>query len=200
MKTLLLFLASTSALLAQGPPPIAGNSRLQMGAGVLMAKNEDLGAEAGFGIAGELGLLYDHNPIDMVWGVRAAYIADVGDNNLDTDILDFSLFGRVLFPIGSDAIKFYGEGRLGLGNLQVSGSERAGTTVGGRRFSIRNNIDSQDWTFGWGLGFGVQLDFTNYVGLRVGYELQSYGDLEALGFRMDPGFVHGGTASLVFKF
>jgi opacity protein-like surface antigen len=193
---LLAFMALTGASQAQGlqngmmTPLNLGASRIQLGLGVNMARNENFGEEAGFGMSAELGWLYDHNPIDMVWGIRGAYIADVGDNDSDTDILDVSLFGRVLFPLGADAIKLYGEGRVGLGNLSVAG---------GSKFSDVD-VDSAAWTFGWGLGFGVQLDFTRTVGLRVGYELHSYGDLETLGFKKAPGFVHGGSASLVFKF
>ncbi len=179
---------------------IGGASRLQLGIGPMMANNKEFGDEAGFGLGAEVGLLYDHNPIDMFWGIRGAYIDGVGDSYIDLDILDVSLVGRVLFPLGADAIKLYGEGRLGIGNMAVSGEAEAKGTIGGRRFSFQNDVDEANWTFGWGIGIGVQLDFTRRMGLRIGYDLQSYGDVEAFGFDVKPGFIHGGSAMLVFKF
>jgi hypothetical protein len=51
-----------------------------------------------------------------------------------------------------------------------------------------------------GLGAGFQFDFTQNIGLRVGYNFHSFGDSEVFGLNLDPGSMNGITSSLIFKF
>ncbi len=162
--------------------------------------------EPGYGINAELGGLYDQAPVDLFTGFKATYVDGLSDggtilgSDTDMDLFEGSFVARVLFPLGNEHIKLYGEGSVGAANLQVSGKASARAKVGGREFSINSRFDENTWVLSWGLGAGVQLDLTPNIGIRAGYSFQSFGDVEIFGLKEDPGSLHGFNASLVFKF
>ncbi len=195
--TVLLFLAATSFFVTAP----SSEARPQFGIGPSLYTGTEFDGDYGYGLNAEIGTLMDSTPIDLFLGVRASYIDGIGgDGNSNLDIFDGSLEGRVLLPLGFNFLKLYGEGRVGLGNLRVSGDVKAKARVNGREVTVNSHIDGDDWTFGYGVGAGVQLDLGGSIGLRVGYEWTSYGDMEVLGFDKDPGAIHGASASLIIKF
>lgn len=162
----------------------------------------------GYGLEAEMGFLSQSQPINLFVGLRASYIDGLEaqhSNIFSKDASDLDLFegvfvARVLFPLGTEKLKLYGEGSLGSANLSVSGDAKARGRVNGQDFSINSHFDGDDWVLAWGLGGGVQFDFTRNFGIRVGYNFHSFGDLKISELDRDTGSVQGLTSALVFKF
>lgn len=185
---------------------------LQFGLGAGAYQGSDFDESVGYGFEGELGFLANEAPVNLFLGARAVYVDGLeaqesvsygnlyGEAGADMDMFEGALVARLLVPLGVDLVKIYGEGSIGAGNLRVSGNAKARGSVGGQEFSVNSHFDEDDWVLAWGLGAGLQFDFTSHFGLRVGYNFHSFGDTEVFGLNADPGSVHGGTASLIFKF
>ncbi|MDB6069597.1 MAG: hypothetical protein JWL81_768, partial [Verrucomicrobiales bacterium] len=121
-------------------------------------------------------------------------------DNSDLDLFEGALVARLLVPLGTDIVKLYGEGSVGSANLKVSGNAKVKGSIGGQDFSVNSRFDEEDWVLAWGVGAGLQFDFTSRFGLRVGYNFHSFGDSEVFGLKLDPGAMHGVTSALIFKF
>ncbi len=180
--------------------------QLGLGGGVFGGTEYD--EDIGYGLEAEAGFLAQETPVNLFFGVRASYVdglSSAGSSSLLQDSSDLDLFegvavARVLFPLGTDIIKIYGEGSVGTANLTVSGKAKAKGSIGGQDFSINSQFDENDWVLAWGLGAGVQFDFTRNFGLRVGYNFHSFGDSEVFGLKLDSGSMNGFTSAVVVKF
>lgn len=181
---------------------------LQVGAGAGVFTGTEYDEEIGYGLEGEFGFLSQGQPINLFIGVRASYVDGLessgsvlnSKDSSDLDLFEGTVVGRVLIPLGTETIKIYGEGSVGSANLNVSGDAKIKGSVGGQDYSINSQFDESDWVLAWGLGAGLQFDFTHNIGLRVGYNFHSFGDSEVFGLNLDPGSMHGVTSSLIFKF
>jgi opacity protein-like surface antigen len=181
---------------------------LQVGAGAGVFTGTEYDEEIGYGLEGEFGYLSQGQPINLFIGVRASYVDGLASSgsvlnskdSSDLDLFEGTLVGRVLIPLGADAIKIYWEGSVGSANLNVSGDAKIKGSVRGQDFSINSQFDESDWVLALGLGAGFQFDFTHNIGLRVGYNFHSFGDSEVFGLNLDPGSMNGITSSLIFKF
>ncbi len=183
-------------------------AELQFGAGAGVFTGTEYDEEIGYGLEGEFGYLSQGQPINLFIGVRASYVDGLASSgsvlnskdSSDLDLFEGTLVGRVLIPLGADAIKIYWEGSVGSANLNVSGDAKIKGSVRGQDFSINSQFDESDWVLALGLGAGFQFDFTQNIGLRVGYNFVSFGDSEIFGLNLDPGSMNGITSSLIFKF
>ncbi len=181
---------------------------LQIGVGGGTFSSTSYDEQIGYGLEAEVGFLAQSQPVNLFFGVRANYIdglQSAGSLRDSNDSSDLGLFegtavARLLFPLGTDLVKVYGEGSVGSANLKVSGDARVKGSIGGQDFSINSRFDESDWVLALGLGAGLQFDFTPAVGLRVGYNFHSFGDSEVFGLKLDPGSMHGFTSALVLKF
>lgn len=197
------FLAVFSALMLT---PAQGDIQFGAGGGVYGGSEYD--ESIGYGVHGELGYLNNAAPVNLFFGVRGTYIDGLeskgsilnSKDSSDLDLFEGAVVARLLVPLGTEVIKLYGEGSLGAGNLNVSGEAKVKGSIGGQDFSVNSRFDEEDWVLAWGLGAGVQFDFTPTFGLRVGYNFHSYGDAEVFGLKVDPGSMHGLTSSVIFKF
>ena len=192
----------------------AGEARsgVQFGLGAGAYNGTEFDEEAKLGLTAELGLLFDAAPIDLFIGPKVTYVnalsfeqsgsagfASAGAS-ADLDLFESVLAARVLFPLATDVIKLYIEGDVGAANISVSGEAAARARVGGREFSFNRRFDADQWVFAWGVGAGVQLDFTQNFGLRAGYEFHGLGDADLFDLRTSTGNMHGLSASLLLKF
>lgn len=173
---------------------------LQLGLGPGLYSGTDYSDEVGYGLSGELGILWNDQPIDLFLGVKGTYVEGLDSGQANLDLFEGVLVGRVLFPLPTNFLKGYVEGSLGTANLSVSGESGYSTNVNGRNVSLNTRFDEADWVLVYGLGIGLQMDFTSWLGLRVGYEFHSFGEMEAFGLKMDPGNLNGFVGSLVLKF
>lgn len=181
---------------------------LQVGVGAGAFTGTEYDEKIGYGLEGEFGYLNQDAPVNLFLGVRASYIDGLessgsilsSKDNSDLDLFDGSVVARLLVPLGTDVIKLYGEGSVGAANLKVSGDAKVKGNIGGQDFSVNSRFDEEDWVLAWGLGAGLQFDFTRNIGLRVGYNFHSFGDSEIFGLNLDPGSMHGVTSALIFKF
>lgn len=172
----------------------------QFGVGPSLYSGTEYSDEAGYGLNGELGFLWDEQPIDLFLGVKGTYVEGLGSGRANLDLFEGVLAGRVLFPMPSNFLKGYVEGSIGAANLSVSGESKYSTKVNGRNVSLNTQFDENDWVLAYGLGVGVQLDLTSWLGLRAGYEFHSFGETEAFGLKKDPGNLNGFVGSVVLKF
>jgi len=181
---------------------------VQFGLGAGAFTGSDYDEKIGYGIEGEFGYLTQDAPVNLFFGVRGNYVDGLeragsfleSKDSSDLDLFEGTLVARLLVPLGTEVIKIYGEGSVGSANLTVAGSSGVKGNVGGQDFSINSHFDERDWVLAWGLGAGVQFNFTRSFGLRVGYNFHSFGDSDVLGLKLDPGAMHGLTSSLIFKF
>jgi len=200
----LLRLLSLSLAIGAG----AARAEVQFGLGAGAFTGSDYDKSIGYGLEGELGYLNQDAPVNLFLGVRGNYVDGLqragsfldSDEDSELDLFEGTVVARLLVPLGNDMIKVYGEGSVGSANLTVSGKYGVKGNVGGQDFSINSHFDERDWVLAWGLGAGVQFDFTRSFGLRVGYNFHSFGDSDVLGLKLDPGAMHGFTSSLIFKF
>jgi opacity protein-like surface antigen len=179
--------------------------QLGLGGGVFAGTEYD--EDIGYGLEAEVGFLAQDLPVNLFFGVRASYVDGLSsgastflEDSTDLDLFEGVAVARLLVPLGTDVIKLYGEGSIGTANLKVSGKTKVNGEIGGQDFSINSRFDSNDWVLAWGLGAGVQFDFTRNIGLRVGYNFHSFGDSDVFGLKLDTGSVNGVTSSLIFKF
>lgn len=204
-----VFFVSGMASLALALPAAAD---LQFGVGAGAYEGREFDEETGYGVHAELGFLSSERPIQLFLGARANYIDGLefagttdfgpvsGSAHADLDLFEATGVIRLLVPLGTEVVKLYGEGALGVANLRVSGDADAKIRIGGREIRFNRDFDEDEWTVAWGLGAGLQFDFTKNFGLRVGYEYHSYGDLDIDGLSADSGAMHGAAATFVFKF
>lgn len=186
----------------------SAHGAFQFGAGGGVYTGSEYDESAGYSLQGEFGYLANGAPINLFLGVRGTYIDGLesegsilnSKDSSDLDLFEGTFVARLLVPLGTDIIKLYGEGSLGAGNLNVSGEAKVKGSIGGQDFSVNSRFDEEDWVLAWGLGAGVQFDFTPTFGLRIGYNFHSYGDAEVFGLKVDPGSIHGLTSSVIFKF
>jgi opacity protein-like surface antigen len=202
-RTIRPLLAAFSALTLA-----TATAELQIGIGGGAYTGSEYDESIGYGLAAEVGYLNTNAPVNLFFGVRGTYVDGLesqgsilnSKDSSDLDLFDGSVVARLLIPLGTDIVKIYGEGSVGAGNLNVSGKAKVKGSIGGQDFSVNSRFDEEDWVLAWGLGAGVQFDFTSTFGLRVGYNFHSYGDSEVFGLKVDPGTMHGLTSSLIFKF
>lgn len=181
---------------------------LQIGLGAGAFTGTEYDEEIGYGLEGEVGYLSQDAPVNLFIGVRASYVDGLvssgsilnSRDDSDLDLFEGALVARLLVPLGTDVVKLYGEGSIGSANLKVSGDAKVKGSIGGQDFSVNSRFDEEDWVLAWGLGAGIQFDFTRNIGLRLGYNFHSFGDSEVFGLKLDPGAMHGVTSSLIFKF
>lgn len=184
------------------------SAELQVGLGAGAYSGSEYDESIGYSLAGEIGYLNTTAPVNLFLGVRGTYIDGLqSDGSIlnstdasDLDLFEGSLVARLLLPLGTDMMKIYGEGSVGSANLGISGDYKAKGSIGGQDFSINSRFDENDWALAWGIGAGIQFDFTRNFGLRVGYNFHSFGDSEVFGLKLDPGSIQGFTSSLIFKF
>ena len=189
-------LLSAGIVLLSAWPAQAG---LQLGIGPSLYSGTEFDKESGYGVNAEIGALFDKTPVDLFLGVKATYVEGLGSGLANLDTFEGALAARVLFPLGGEWLKGYVEGSLGAANLSVSG-ESGSTKVNGRTFSFNNKYDSNQWVFAYGVGLGLQFDFSSWFGIRIGYEFHNFGDVEAFGLKVDPGNLNGVVGSIVLKF
>jgi opacity protein-like surface antigen len=173
---------------------------LQLGVGPSLYSGTQFDDEAGYGVNAEIGQLWDGQPVHFFLGAKGTYVDGLGTGALDMDVFEGALAGRVLFPLGGNWLKGYAEASIGAANLSITGETKAKTTINGRTVSFNSKFDEKDWVVAYGFGLGVQFDFTTWIGLRVGYEFHSLGDVEAFGLEADPGKLNGIVTSIVLKF
>ena len=181
---------------------------LQIGLGAGAFTGTEYDEEIGYGLEGEVGYLSQDAPVNLFIGVRASYVDGLvssgsilnSRDDSDLDLFEGALVARLLVPLGTDVVKLYGEGSIGSANLKVSGDAKVKGSIGGQDFSVNSRFDEEDWVLAWGLGAGIQFDFTRNIGLRLGYNFHSFGDSEVFGLKLDPGAMHGVTSALIFKF
>ena len=181
---------------------------LQVGAGGGVFSGSEYDQKTGYGLEGEFGFLAQDRPVNLFLGVRASYIDGLessgsilnSNDNSDLDLFEGTAVARLLIPLGTEYVKLYGEGSVGSANLQVSGNAKVKGSIGGQDFSVNSHFDEEDWVLAWGLGAGLQFDFTQNIGLRVGYNFHRFGDSEVFGLKLDPGSIQGVTSALIFKF
>ncbi len=196
MKAKFIF---TSSLLLSTLAP-AAHAGLQLGVGPSLYSGTQFDDEAGYGVNAEIGQLWDGQPVQFFLGAKGTYIDGLGTGTLDMDVFEGALAGRVLFPMGGNWLKGYAEASIGAANLSITGETKAKTTINGRTVSFNSKFDEKDWVVAYGFGLGVQFDLTTWIGLRVGYEFHSLGDVEAFGLEADPGKLNGIVTSIVLKF
>ena len=172
---------------------------LQIGIGPSLYSGTEFDEENGYGINAEIGFLFADQPVDLFLGVKATYVEGLGSGDANLDTFEGALAARVLVPLGGDWLKGYVEGSLGTANLSVSG-QGSSVKVKDRTFSYNNTYSADEWVFAYGLGVGVQFDFTSWFGVRLGYEFHNFGDVEAFGLKVDPGSLNGFVGSIVLKF
>ena len=185
---------------AVGLLSLSAQAGLQLGIGPSLYAGTEYDEEAGYGINAEVGLLFDKQPIDLFIGAKVTYVDGLGSGVGELDAFEGALAGRVLFPVATNWLKLYVEGSLGTANLGVSGESKYRTMINGRDVSFNTKFDENEWVFAYGLGVGVQFDFTSWLGVRVGYEFHNFGEVEAFGLKTDPGSLNGVVGSLVIKF
>lgn len=198
-----LLLACVSALTI-----LPAKAELQIGVGGGAFTGSEYDENIGYGLEGEVGYLNTNAPVNLFFGVRGSYIDGLessgsilnSNDNSDLDLFEGALVARLLVPLGTDIVKLYGEGSVGSANLKVSGNAKVKGSIGGQDFSVNSRFDEEDWVLAWGVGAGLQFDFTSRFGLRVGYNFHSFGDSEVFGLKLDPGSMHGVTSALIFKF
>lgn len=172
---------------------------LQIGIGPSLYSGTEFDQENGYGLNAEIGILFADQPVDLFLGVKATYVEGLGSGDANLDTFEGALAARVLVPLGSDWLKGYVEGSLGTANLSVSG-EGSSVKVKDRTFSYNNKYSANEWVFAYGVGVGVQFDFTSWFGVRLGYEFHNFGEVEAFGLKVDPGNLNGFVGSIVLKF
>ena len=181
---------------------------LQIGLGGGAFRGSEYDEQIGYGLEGEVGFLAQSQPVNLFFGVRASYVdglESAGSLYSAKDSSELGLFegaavARLLFPLGTEMVKIYGEGSVGSANLKVSGDARVKGSIGGQDYSINSRFDESDWALALGLGAGLQFDFTPMVGWRLGYNFHSFGDSEVFGLKLDSGAMHGFTSAVVLKF
>ena len=185
--------------------PVLADFQLGLGGGVFSGTEYD--EDIGYGLEAEAGYLAQDQPVNLFFGVRASYVDGLSsggstflEDSSDLDLFEGVAVARLLVPLGTDIVKLYGEGSVGTANLQVSGKAKVKGNIGGQDFSINSRFDENDWVLAWGLGAGLQFDFTRNVGLRVGYNFHSFGDSEVFGLKLDSGAMNGFTSAVIFKF
>ena len=172
---------------------------LQIGVGPSLYSGTEFDKENGYGVNAEIGILFADTPVDLFLGVKATYVEGLGSGVANLDTFEGALAARVLVPLGTNWLKGYVEGSLGTANLSVSG-EGSSVKIKDRTFSYNNKYNADEWVFAYGLGVGVQFDFTSWLGIRLGYEFHSFGEVEAFGLKVDPGNLNGFVGSIVLKF
>ncbi len=180
----------------------------QFGVGGGVFSGTEYDEDIGYGLEAEAGYLAQDQPVNLFLGLRGSYVDGLSsggsgallNDSSDLDLFEGGLVARLLVPLGTDMIKLYGEGSIGSANLKVSGNAKVKGNIGGQDFSINSQFDENDWVLAWGLGAGIQFDFTRNIGLRVGYNFHSFGESEVFGLKLDPGAMHGVTSALIFKF
>ena len=179
--------------------------QLGLGGGAFAGTEYD--EDIGYGLEAEAGFLAQDQPVNLFLGVRASYVdglssqgASFLEDSSDLDLFEGVAVARLLVPLGTDIVKLYGEGSVGTANLKVSGKAKAKGNIGGQDFSINSRFDENDWVLAWGLGAGLQFDFTRNVGLRVGYNFHSFGDSEVFGLKLETGAMNGITSAVILKF
>lgn len=180
----------------------------QIGLGGGAFRGTEYDEKIGYGLEGEVGFLAQSQPVNLFFGVRASYVDGLESggslfnarDSSDLGLFEGAAVARLLFPLGTELVKVYGEGSVGSANLKVSGDARVKGSIGGQDFAIRSRFDESDWALALGLGAGLQFDFTQSLGLRVGYNFHSFGDSEVFGLKLDPGAMHGFTSAVVLKF
>jgi opacity protein-like surface antigen len=183
-------------------------AELQIGVGAGAFSGSKYDESTGYGLEGEIGFLNTTTPVNLFLGVRGSYVDGLqgkgtilnSDDEADLDLFEGALVARLLVPLGNDMFKLYGEGSAGAANLKVSGRTGVDGKIGGQDFSFNSNFDEKDWVLAWGLGAGVQFDFTPNFGLRIGYNYHNFGESSVFGLNIDPGSMHGFTSALIFKF
>jgi opacity protein-like surface antigen len=196
MKFQKIFLQALLAL-GLGAPALAD---LQLGFGPSLYSGTKFEEENGTGLNAEIGLLFDNAPIDLFLGTKLTYVDGLSEGASEMDVFEGSLAARILVPVSSNWLKLYAEGSIGTANLSVSGQSKYKALIKGKDFSFNTNFDDNDWVFSVGLGVGIQFDFNDWIGLRVGYELHNFGDVQVFGLKSDPGSLNGFVSSLVLKF
>ena len=185
--------------------PAKADFQLGLGGGAFAGTEYD--EDIGYGLEAEAGFLAQDQPVNLFIGVRASYVdglsssgASFLEDSSDLDLFEGVAVARLLIPLGTDIVKIYGEGSVGTANLKVSGNAKAKGNIGGQDFSINSQFDENDWVLAWGLGAGLQFDFTRNIGLRVGYNFHSFGDSEVFGLKLDTGAMNGFTSAVILKF
>lgn len=173
---------------------------LQIGVGPSLFAGTQFDTEAGYGLNAEIGSLWDAQVVHFFLGAKGTYVEGLGKGALNMDLFEGAAVGRVLIPAGLGWLKAYAEASLGAANLKISGATSATTTVNGRTVSFNSHFEEKDWVVAYGFGVGVQLDLTDWFGLRLGYEFHSLGSVEAFGLKTDPGKLNGIVGAVVLKF
>lgn len=189
-------------LLCAGLLPLctaASQAGLQIGIGPSLYSGTEFDEDNGYGINAEIGILFADQPIDLFLGVKVTYVEGLGSGAANLDTFEGALAARLLVPLGTNWLKGYVEGSLGTANLSVS-NEGSSVKVKDRTFSYNNSYNADEWVFAYGLGVGVQFDFTSWFGVRLGYEFHNFGDVEAFGLKVDPGNLNGFVGSIILKF
>ncbi len=178
----------------------AAQAALQLGVGPSLYSGTEFDTEAGYGLNAEIGYLSTGLPVHFFFGAKGTYVDGLGTGSLNMDMFEGALAGRILVPLGSNWLKAYAEASVGMANLSISGETDVKTNIRGRSVSFNSKFDEKDWVLAYGFGVGVQFDFTSWIGLRIGYEFHSLGEVEAFGLKEDPGKLNGVVTSIVLKF
>jgi opacity protein-like surface antigen len=192
------FIASVILLLATLAP--SSQAGLQIGVGPSLYSGTQFDTDSGYGVNAELGYLWSGLPVHFFLGAKGTYVDGLGSGALNLDLFEGALAGRALVPIGANWLKAYAEASIGTANLSISGETNVKTKINGRTVSFNSKFDEKDWVLAYGFGVGVQFDFTSWIGLRIGYEFHSLGEVEAFGMKEDPGKLNGVVTSIVLKF
>lgn len=173
------FLILTAALLGVGTSAMAD---LQLNAGGLYARGED---EESFGF--ELGAAFytKHSTSSLASSIGLTYlgISSIEENGEDFDLdSSYSVLGldyKLYFPLMQDgALSAYVEGLIGAANT----TSEAKTDIG--------HLDVEEWAFTWGLGAGLQYNFTDNFGLSLGYTYLGLDEPNDSGYSLGASSLH----------
>jgi hypothetical protein len=179
----------SAALLGAGVPALAN---LQMNIGGFHANGGD---DSALGLELGAGFYFEHSLSSLSSSIMLNYLGfgdiDSEDQSVDVEAgydliaLNYKLY----FPLIPDRVlQVYVEGLAGMMNSDISAN------VFGDSYNIRN------WDFGWGVGAGLQYNFTQNFGLSGGYTYIGVSDQVAAGMTIGDDGLHLLRLNLVVRF
>lgn len=183
------FLILTAALLGVGSSAMAD---LQLSAGGLYARGED---EESFGFDASVGFYSKHSTSSLASCLSLTYmgISSIEENGVDFDLdSSYSVVGldyKLYFPLMQDSgLSLFLEGLAGASNT----TSEAKTAIG--------HLDVEEWGFTYGLGAGLEYDFTENIGLSLSYLYLGLDEPNDSGYSLGASSLHLVRLDLVVRF
>ena len=177
----------TAALVGAGSSALAD---LQLNAGPMYIRGED--EEAG-GFELGVGWYAKHSTSSLASSINLGYlaIASLKEDNPSFEVeSDYSVLGldyKLYFPLMQDGgLSAYIEGFAGGANTTAE-------------VDI-DDIEVEEWGFAWGVGGGLEYDFTDTVGLSLGYTFLGLNEPNEGGYALGAESLHLVRLNLVVRF